>query len=170
MQIHILITLSARALLQEAGATTLDLDAAPGLLLNVLDIGTAMANNLRSEVKARNWLEINGNLLFGPFALYPHQHERLARMLNISYSAKLISLHLLWLSSTKSSLVNEVGEFLLHKLLDLLYSQLKAPLRRARNVEVKGRVLQSSAHCSQEMKRNLQQPWPCSCQDSNCLG
>lgn len=83
MQIHILITLSARALLQEAGATTLDLDAAPGLLLNVLDIGTAMANNLRSEVKARNWLEINGDLLFGPFALYPHQHERLARMLNI---------------------------------------------------------------------------------------
>jgi hypothetical protein len=122
MQIHVLIALAASALLQEAGATALDLDAAPGLLLNVLDVGTAMANNLRSEIEARNWLEINGYLLFGPFALYPCQHERPTRVLNIFYSAKLISLHLLWLPSTEASLVNEVGKFLLHKLLDLLYS------------------------------------------------
>lgn len=110
-----------------------------------------MANNLRSEVETRKWLEINGNPLFRPFTLYLDQHERLARMLNISYSAKLISLNLFWLSSTEASLINKVGEFLLHKLLDLLYSQLETPLRRARNVEVKGWVLHSSARCFQEV-------------------
>jgi hypothetical protein len=69
MQIHILIALSASALFHESRATALDLDTASSLLLDVLDVRTTMANNLRTKVEARNGLEIDRDLLFGPFTL-----------------------------------------------------------------------------------------------------
>ena len=69
MQIHWLITLHASIVLDEAGATALDLDSAAGLILNVLHELTSLAHNLRSKVETRDWLEVNRETLFGPFAL-----------------------------------------------------------------------------------------------------
>jgi hypothetical protein len=47
----------------------LNLDSTACFLLDVLDIVTAVTNDLRSEVEARDGLEIDGNFLFWPFSL-----------------------------------------------------------------------------------------------------
>ena len=75
-----------------------------------------------------------------------------------TYSTKLISLNCLWFTSTKTSLVNQVREFLLHQFLDLLDRLLKARLARARNVEVKRRVLLLISKFYQKQTIDLQQP------------
>lgn len=69
MKVHLLITLLASTMFHEARPTTLDLDSASSLLLNVLDIRTSMTNNLSTKVKTRDRLEVNRDLLLGPFAL-----------------------------------------------------------------------------------------------------
>jgi len=74
VQIHRLITLHASIVLDEAGATALDLNPATGLVLNVLHELTSLANNLRSKVETRDWLEVNRETLFGPFALLHVSH------------------------------------------------------------------------------------------------
>lgn len=83
MQIHVLVALSASALFHESRATALDLDTTSSLLLDVLDVRTAMANNLSAEVEARNGFEIDRDLLFRPFTLFSFQHEQLA--LHVEY-------------------------------------------------------------------------------------
>jgi len=60
-------------MLHESGSTAFDLNAASSLLLDVLHIGTAMANNLSTKVEARKWFEVDGDLLFWPFTLPPSQ-------------------------------------------------------------------------------------------------
>lgn len=45
---HVVVTLSTRCRLEVAGASALDLHTTPGLLLDMLDIGTAVSDNLSS--------------------------------------------------------------------------------------------------------------------------
>ena len=52
MEIHGLIRLLTRGMFQEARASTFNLDPAAALLLNVLDIGTALTNDLGSKVES----------------------------------------------------------------------------------------------------------------------
>lgn len=59
-----------------------------------------------------------------------------------TYAAKLVALDVLFLlSATEASLVNKLGQFLLHELLNLGNSLLQAFLCRAGNVEIQRRVL-----------------------------
>lgn len=53
----------------KARTTSLDLNAASSLLLDMLDISTAVTNNLSTKVEPRKWLERDGNLFLWPFAL-----------------------------------------------------------------------------------------------------
>jgi len=59
----------------------------------------------------------------------------------MSYAAKLIPLHLLLLSSTETTLIHELWEFLLHQLVDLVDCLLKTFFGRARDMQVERRVL-----------------------------
>lgn len=70
MQKHVLIALAAGRCFHVAGAAALDLDAAPGFLLDVFDVGSAVSDDLGTEVEARHRLEANRDLLLGPFALF----------------------------------------------------------------------------------------------------
>lgn len=70
MEEHVLIALAPCCKLQVARTTALDLDTASGLLLNVLHVGTAMTDNLSSQVESGNRFKLYGDLLLGPFALF----------------------------------------------------------------------------------------------------
>lgn len=70
MQEHVLIALSARRGFHVARAATLDLHAAAGFLLDMLDISAAVSNNLRAEIEAWHRLQPDRNLFLGPFALF----------------------------------------------------------------------------------------------------
>lgn len=70
MEEHGVVALLAGRILDESGTTALDLDTTSCLLLDVLDIGSAMAYNLGSEIETRDWLKTNWEPLFGPFALF----------------------------------------------------------------------------------------------------
>ena len=120
-------------MLHKSRTTALDLDAAARFLLDMLDIGAPVTYDLGSQVEAWNRFEVDGNLLLWPFAL----HTWLAVIpikLAYTYSAELITLNSIWFSSSEASLVNEVWQFLLHKLLNLFDGLLEANLARARNV------------------------------------
>ena len=69
MEVHGFITLSICAVLHEARVAAFDLNTTASFLLDMLDISTTVTYDLCPEVEARNWLEINGNALFWPFAL-----------------------------------------------------------------------------------------------------
>lgn len=69
MKKHVLIALVISGCFEVARAAAFDLDTTSGLLLDVLDICTAVADYLSSQVEAVNWLEVDGNLLFRPFPL-----------------------------------------------------------------------------------------------------
>jgi hypothetical protein len=69
MKIHILIALTTSTMFDECRATSLYLNTTSSLLLDVLDICTAVAYNLSAEIEARKRFEIDGYLLFGPFTL-----------------------------------------------------------------------------------------------------
>ena len=58
-----------RSVFSVARTAALDLDAAAGLLLDVFDILPTVAHNRSPEVEARDWLQVNKDLLFGPFTL-----------------------------------------------------------------------------------------------------
>lgn len=130
MQIHLLITLPARVMLHEPTATAFDLHAAARLALDVLDIASAGAHDLRAQVEARNGFEIDGNALFRPLA-----------------ATERVTLDLWLFSAAEAALVDEVGEILLHKLINLLYRFLEAVFGRAGDVKVKGWVLYIDLAC-----------------------
>lgn len=69
VQIHLLITFVSRVVLHKARASTFDLNTASSFLLDVLDIRAALANDLSTEIEARDGFEIDRNLLFWPLAL-----------------------------------------------------------------------------------------------------
>jgi hypothetical protein len=70
MQEHRFVAFPASARLNESRAPAFDLNATPSLLLNVLHVGTALANNLGTQIEPGDWLEVNRNPLIGPFTLY----------------------------------------------------------------------------------------------------
>ena len=69
MQKHGLITFALGAVLDEARAAALNLDATTGALLNVLHIGTALADDLGTQVEPGDRFENDGNAFLWPFAL-----------------------------------------------------------------------------------------------------
>lgn len=69
MQIHGLVTFFAGADFRETRTTTLNLDLAAGLLLDMFHVSTALTDNLCSQVESRNRFKVNWNALLGPFAL-----------------------------------------------------------------------------------------------------
>ena len=69
MQVHAFIALMSSVVLHETGSTTLDLNAASCLLLDVFDVRTTLTDNLSTKVESGDGLEIHRNLLFRPFAL-----------------------------------------------------------------------------------------------------
>ena len=95
MQIHLLIALHASFLLHESTASALDLHSALGLLLDVLDVLTALANNLSPQIETRNRLELDGNAFFRPFAAT----ERIALDIRLRLAT----------STLKAALVDQVG-------------------------------------------------------------
>jgi hypothetical protein len=70
VQIHRFVAFGSSVVLHETRSTTLDLNTASSFLLDVFDIRTALTNNLSTEVEADNRLEVHGNLLLGPLALW----------------------------------------------------------------------------------------------------
>jgi hypothetical protein len=107
MQIHVLITLFTGSMLHETRTSSLDLNTTSGLLLNMLDVGPSMTNNLGAKIEAGNWFKINGDLLLRPFALFPKLAWS-AFMTGETYSAKLVPLDSVWLTSAETSLVNQI--------------------------------------------------------------
>lgn len=69
MQVHGLIALFTSASLHESRTHSLNLNAASSLLLDVLDIGAAVANNLSAEIETWDWLKIDRNFFLRPLAL-----------------------------------------------------------------------------------------------------
>lgn len=70
MQIHGLITLLTSRMFHETRATSLDLNSATSLLLDVLDIRASMANYLCTKIEAWKRLKFNRDFLFRPFTLF----------------------------------------------------------------------------------------------------
>lgn len=70
MQKHGVVAFLSGAGLNEARAAAFDLNLAAGLLLDMLYVGTALSDNLSTQVKPRNGLQINWDTLLRPFALY----------------------------------------------------------------------------------------------------
>ena len=69
MKIHILVTFAASAMFHETRTTAFNLNTAPSLLLNMLDVSTSMTNDLSTEIETWDWFKVYWNLLFRPFAL-----------------------------------------------------------------------------------------------------
>lgn len=114
-----------------------------------------MTYNLSPKVEARDWFKINRDLLLGPFALLSLATATILYRTE-TYSTKFISLDLLWLSAAEASFIYKIRQFLFHELVDLLNGLLEASLGRARDVEVKGRVLHVSSARSPD--RTSEQP------------
>ena len=73
MEEHGFVTLLSGGSFREAGTTTLYLNATPSLLLNVLNVSTLVADDLGSEVEARQRLHVDSDLLLRPFSLEQSQ-------------------------------------------------------------------------------------------------
>jgi hypothetical protein len=117
MQVHRFIALTTGAMLHKAGTAAFNLDTASSLLLYMFHIRTTMSNDLCTEIKAWDWLEINWNSLLRPFAL--STVKSVSGLANVreefrAYTAKFVPLDLVWLSSPESPLINEIRELLLH--------------------------------------------------------
>ena len=132
MQVHLLIALHLSVVLLESTATSLDLDSATRLLLDVLDVRSTSSNNLGAQVETRDRLEIDRDALLRPLA-----------------TSQVIALDLgLFLSrATEATFVDQIREFLLHHLFNFLDSCLQTFLRDTGNVEVKRRVLEKMSAC-----------------------
>lgn len=144
MQEHRLVALPASARFDEPRAPTLDLNATASLLLDVLYVGTTLTDNLRTQIEPGDRFKINRNPLIGPFALYKVSSALfLSRIIGRkSYATKFVPLYLLLgFPPTESSLVDQVRQFLLHKIIDDLHRLLKAFLVGAGHMKVERGVL-----------------------------
>ena len=108
----------------EARVAALDLDTAAGFLLDMLDVSSAVTDDLSSEVKAGNGLQINRNTLFWPFT-----------------PTKFVTFDLLWFTSSKPPLVDQIRQLLLHELLDLFDGFLQTGFCNTCDMEIQWRVL-----------------------------
>ena len=98
MQIHLFITLLPCLVVHEATATSLDLDAATGFLLDMFDILSTGTYDLGTEIEARNGFEIDGDTLFWPFAA----------------SVLVTFLRFRRFATTEAAFINEIRKLLLH--------------------------------------------------------
>ncbi len=69
MQIHWLFTLLAGTVFHETRTSSLDLDAASSLLLDMLDVRTTVAHNLSPQIEPWDRIKIDWNPFLGPFTL-----------------------------------------------------------------------------------------------------
>jgi hypothetical protein len=109
VQIHGFVAFSSSVVLHETRTTTLDLDTASSFLLNMFDVGTALTNNLSTEVETDDRLEVHGNLLLGPLALGNRSgmnEENLAQ--RKTYTTHGVSFDLLWFSAAEASFIYKV--------------------------------------------------------------
>ena len=139
MEIHRFVTFSICTVLHEARVAAFDLDTAASFLLDMLDVSTTVTYHLCPKVEARDWLKINGNAFFRPFSLQDVSLP--SHLWRWTYSSKLITLNLIWLSTSETSLIHKVRQLLLHKFIDLFYRFLKTVFRSAGNVKIEGRIL-----------------------------
>jgi hypothetical protein len=137
MQVHLLIALHLSIMFLESTATTLDLDSATRLLLDMLHVRSTSSNDLSAQVETRNGLEIDRDALLRPLA-----------------TAQVIALDLgLFLSgATETTFVDQVRKFLLHHFFDFLDSCLQAFLGNAGDVEVERWVLEEMSVCPLMLK------------------
>jgi hypothetical protein len=70
MKEHVFIAFVVGRALEVARSTAFDLHATTSLLLNVLHIRPAVADDLRSQVESLNGFQVNGNSFLGPFPLH----------------------------------------------------------------------------------------------------
>ena len=125
MQIHLLIAFPSSVMFHEATTSSFDLHSTPRLLLDMLHIAATGTYDLRTKVEARDRFEVDRDALLRPLT-----------------SAEGIALDLLLgLSATETALVDQVGQLLLHELIDFLHSLLETFLRCAGDVEVEWWVL-----------------------------
>jgi len=142
MEEHVLVALTARCVFQVTGAAALDLHTTSGLLLDVLDVGTAMPYYLCSEVEAGDGVYVDRNLLLGPLALrHVNGETNRHRARRSTYPTEFVPLDLLLVAASEPTLVDELGELLLHELVDLGHGLVEALLARAGDVEVQWRIL-----------------------------
>lgn len=144
MQEHGLIAFALSAVFDEAGATALDLNTTTGALLDVLHIGTALADDLGPQVESGDRFKIDGNAFLWPFALRDVSRLNLVFRFRqiIAYSTELIPLYLLGFSAPESPLVNEIRQLLLHEVVNYLDGLVEALLGCARHMEIERWVLQ----------------------------
>lgn len=142
MEVHVLFAFTARGGFDVSGPAALDLNTASSFRLDMLDVCATVSNNLSAQVETGDRLERDCYLLLGPFALYMVSrffHNKF----DSTYSAKLVTLDRRLLgvvAALKAALIDKLGEFLLHQLLDLGHCLVQAFLGRGRYVEVERRV------------------------------
>lgn len=145
VQVHGLLSFTAGRVLDITRALTLDLHSAASLLLDMLHIGTTVAYNLGAEIKSRNRLEGDGDLLLRPFAL-----EILSVIVSemqpaeSTYSTIFVTLDSILLATAETALVDELREVLLHEFLDFLNCLFEALFCLTCYVEIQRRVLSRS--------------------------
>lgn len=87
-----------------------------------------------------------------------------------TYPAELVALELFGLATTEPTLINQIGQLLIHQILDLLHSGLKAFLGGAGDAQVQRRVLGDVSSKASLLNTHLQQQWPWPCPESIRLG
>ena len=69
MQEHRLLAFPTGVGLHEPGTTAFDLDLAPGLLLDMLDVCATLSDDLGAKVESGKRFEVHRDTLLGPFTL-----------------------------------------------------------------------------------------------------
>lgn len=101
-----------------------------------------MTDDLGTQVEALDWLKADGYLGLGPFALSSYQYTAIQHSYGVvscgfkTYASELVTLDLLLIAAAESSFVNQVRQFLLHHLLNLLDRSVQASLRGAGDMEI----------------------------------
>lgn len=149
MQEHGFVAFALGAVFNEARATALDLNAATGLLLDVLHIRTALADDLRAQIETGDRFEVDGDALVWPFTLCVKLVGSLAFQFRkmIAYTSILISLYWLRFTPFESSFVNEGRKLLLHQVVDQLHGLVETFFAYAGHMKVKRGVLR----CDQQL-------------------
>lgn len=106
----------------------------------MLYISTTVANNLRSQIEAIDRLEVYWDTFLWPFALETVSHGS-KRDKGSTYASKLVSFDLLRLAAAESSLVNQIGEILLHELINLRDGLVETSLGGTGDMKVERGVL-----------------------------
>jgi hypothetical protein len=122
MEIHGLVAFGVGILFQETTTIALDLNAAPGFGLDMFDVRALLTNNIGAQIKARNRLKVDRDLLLRPLAT--------------TSRVKIWRWALFALRASEATLVDQVGQVLLHEFFYLLNSLFETLLGLTRDVKV----------------------------------